>query len=124
MRRAKWLWTPVAAYMAFIFALSSMAQPPAVAQGSDKNLHALLYAGFAVVLARALAGGWRRPVTLAVVAATIVMATAYGVTDEIHQYFVPPRTADVRDVMADALGAAAASAALYLWGIIRGRHGL
>ena len=36
---------------------------------------------------------------------TIVCATVYGISDEFHQWFVPGRTADVHDVMADAIGA-------------------
>ena len=120
----RWLWTPVVVYMAMIFVLSSITDTPSIAQGADKDLHALLYAGLAALVARALAGGWRRRMTAATMLLTIVIATAYGVTDEAHQYFVPARTADVHDVAADAAGAAAAAAALYVWGIIRGRHGV
>ena len=42
--------------------------------------------------------------TMRILAAT-VLATLYGVSDEIHQMFVPPRTPDWQDVCADALGA-------------------
>jgi VanZ family protein len=34
------------------------------------------------------------------------MASAFGASDEFHQAFVPGRTADVADWMADTLGAA------------------
>jgi VanZ family protein len=56
-------------------------------------------------------------VTLRIVLLTIVCATAYGVSDEFHQRFVPGRTADVRDVAADAIGASAA--ALGAWAILK-----
>lgn len=35
----------------------------------------------------------------------IAITTAYGVLDEIHQYFVPGRKADPLDVLADFVGA-------------------
>ena len=87
------------AYMAFIFALSSISHPPA------------------------LSGGWRR-VALRHVALTICFGAIYGASDELHQYFNPPRNVEVADVMADTIGAGAAAAALHAWGIIRGRDGL
>ncbi len=105
--------------MAFIFGLSSIAHPPSLPEGADKNFHALLYSGLAVLVARALAGGWRRRVTLAAALATIAIATTYGVTDEWHQSFVPPRSSDAFDVVADGIGATAAAFAVYAWGIIR-----
>ena len=55
--------------------------------------------------------------------ATGYFSTIYGVTDEGHQYFVPPRQTDVFDLMADAIGAAVSAGVLYA-GIIRTRHGL
>ncbi len=42
----------------------------------------------------------------------------YGVSDEVHQLFVPRRQFDVRDLAADAVGAGARPAAWWLWGII------
>jgi VanZ family protein len=45
-------------------------------------------------------------------------STLYGVSDEIHQMFVPPRRADPYDLLADALGACAAAIAVWAWGII------
>jgi VanZ family protein len=110
------LWAPVALYMMFIFWLSSISRPPDLPSGvSDKSAHMLLYSGLAALLVRARAGGWRRPVTLGIAAAAIVVATLYGITDEIHQHFVPPREVEVRDILADALGASLAAGALYAW---------
>lgn len=34
-------------------------------------------------------------------------AVVYGLTDEFHQSFVPGRTPDIRDILTDAIGAAA-----------------
>jgi len=31
-------------------------------------------------------------------------ATLYGISDEIHQHFVPSRTADIADMIADVAG--------------------
>jgi len=102
--------------MAFIFVLSSISRLPALPAGlTDKSGHALLYCGLGALLVRARAGGWRRPVTRGIAVTAVVAATAYGVTDEIHQHFVPPRQSEPADVLADALGAAAAAGALYAY---------
>ncbi|GAB7388897.1 hypothetical protein BSNK01_27350 [Bacillaceae bacterium] len=45
----------------------------------------------------------------------IVLSMAYGLTDEIHQYFVPTRTADVRDLMNDTIGASAAMVCMHVY---------
>src|SRR3954463_8185936 len=97
--------------MAFIFGLSSVSHPPALPQGTDKDLHALLYSGLGILLIRALARGRRAGVTGRIVVAAVVIATLYGVTDEFHQYFVPPRQVEALDVMADGIGASAAAIA-------------
>lgn len=112
---ARWLWTPVVAYMALIFFLSSLTAPPPLPAGTDKDLHALLYAGLGVLLIRALSGGVRRNITVAVAVTAVALAAAYGVSDELHQWFVPNRQLEMLDVVADTTGAALAAAALLLW---------
>ena len=116
------LWWPVLAYMALIFALSSIAEPPSL-PGGDKNLHALLYSGLGFLFARARAGGVRG-VTPLVVAQAAIVGALYGASDELHQYFNPPRAVEALDVVADTAGAGLGAAALYAWGIIRGRDGV
>lgn len=110
------LWAPVALYMMLIFWLSSISQPPDLPRGvSDKSAHVLLYSGLGALLVRARAGGWRRPVTLGIATAAVVVATLYGISDEIHQHFVPRRQVEARDILADALGASLAAGVLYAW---------
>jgi VanZ family protein len=109
------LWAPVALYMALIFGISSVSQPIELPEGvTDKGGHAILYAGLGALVARALVGGWRQPVTTRVWLVTVAVCVVYGITDEIHQHFVPPREADVLDVMADGAGAAVAAGVLRL----------
>jgi VanZ family protein len=99
------LWLPPVLYMLAIFHLSSESNPiPSVTNLVwDKLLHTTEYAGLALLLCRALRGEglrWR----VAIVAA-IVLASGYGISDEIHQRFVPQRDSDVRDWAADTVGA-------------------
>jgi len=114
------LWVPVAAYMAVIFVLSSIPNPPTVPQpGSDKILHFLLYGGLAALVVRAAAGGLDRPVTIRTVIVAVIVSALYGATDELHQHFVPPRQMDAWDLAADSVGAAASALALYAAHAIR-----
>ena len=48
---------------------------------------------------------WRHPARTVALGAWI--ATAFGVSDELHQAFVPGRSSDIADVYADAIGAVA-----------------
>jgi VanZ family protein len=109
------LWGPVVAYAAIIFTLSSISQLPSLPEVvSDKGVHGGLYAGFALVILRALARGrWERVRFLTAFLA-VVLAVLYGVSDEVHQSFVPGRTADAADVAADASGATLAAGVAWL----------
>jgi VanZ family protein len=115
-----WRWGPVVLYMAIIFGLSSMPSPPSGPPGlSDKDLHAVLYFGLVVLVVRALAGGLRRAVDARTAVLAVAICTVYGITDEIHQHFVPPRQMDVFDAAADTVGASIAAAGLFAIGRIR-----
>jgi len=112
------LWGPVLAYMAGIFYLSAQSNPPVPGGIPDWILHGVEYFGFAVVVFRAVSGGLPAVVTRASVAASMAIVTTYAISDEVHQLFVPYRTADLRDVRSDIVGASIALVACWAWHII------
>ena len=65
-----------------------------------------------------VAGGLGAQVTAVRAMATMIIAVAYAVSDEAHQLFVPNRTADAGDVLADAAGASVALIVCRAWNII------
>jgi VanZ family protein len=94
--------------MALIFHLSSQSDPmPAVTPLVwDKLLHLTEFGVLAVLFYRAFTGegaGWQLAAMLALLATSL-----YGATDEWHQAFVPMRSSDVRDWIADTAGGAVA----------------
>lgn len=97
------LWAPVVIWMAVIFTVSSLTLPPGARFVPDWLSHGFEYAVLGGLVVRALAGG--APSTALVLAGAVGLATAYGVTDEIHQSFVPGREADALDVVKDLAGA-------------------
>lgn len=68
---------------------------------NDKVKHFALYAVFAGLVWRAMAGNGRHPLRAA--AGTGVLVALYGASDELHQHFVPGRSADVMDGVVDAV---------------------
>lgn len=112
------LWGPVAAGMALVFGLSSMSSPPVPPNVWDKLLHAGAYGGLALVTLRATAGGRLAGLTGRALLLAWAITTAYGASDEVHQSFVPQRSADLFDVVADGVGAAVALGAAQAAGII------
>lgn len=119
MSRRAHKWTPVLAYMAGLFALSSVSNPPALpGEPSDKLVHAVLYAGLGSVSLRAVVDRrWSR-ITARRALDAVLIAVAYGAFDEFHQSFVAGRQSDLADLIADASGAVTSAVALWLWGIL------
>ena len=110
-------WFPVIIYCALIFFQSSRPVPESIPEIPylDKLLHAGAYALLGAMFFRAyrttaLGGKLHYIITL-----SILSAGLYGIGDEFHQYFVPYRSADILDALADivgsAIGAFAAAAA-------------
>ena len=103
-------WLPVAAYMALIFYLSSLPHPDEnlpkflFEKVSDKVLHVIEYAVLAVLCYRAFRRAAGPFVMRHAVVLAIMTASFYGVTDEVHQAFVPFRTATWLDWAADTAG--------------------
>ena len=103
-------WVPVLAYAGLVFALSSLSRPEALMPSlleevGDKTLHAVEYGVLGILCYRAFrgaAGAWAAARALPL---AILVALLYGLTDEVHQAFVPHREADVWDWVADGTGA-------------------
>jgi VanZ family protein len=116
---AWWRWVVVAGYMAAIFTVSGgpgPELPPGLSW--DKVLHAGAYAVMTGLVVWAMTRGRLRDATGRALLAGVLVAAAYGATDELHQAFVPGRQSDVFDFLADAIGALAAAGAIRAWGII------
>ncbi len=120
--RQVWLWGPVVLQMAVIFMASSIPNLKRLPGGvPDWFGHGAGYAilgGFAL---RAFAGGRMRGVTLVAVLTAVGLSAAYGVTDELHQAFVPGRSPELADVLADTTGAALAAGAGWIWSLVARR---
>ena len=100
-------WLPTAVCVSGIFYLSQQSAPLGGApnEGWAAGAHLLLYAALAALLLRAFASGTSAP-TWALALVTFALAVLYGVSDEIHQAYVPGRTASEADIALDAAGAA------------------
>jgi VanZ family protein len=101
-------WALTGLWALVIFALSSIpgrALPPVqLFAGIDKVVHLAIYAGLGALAFVAARKTWTFSGPSTVMLAT-ALALVYGVTDEVHQLFVPARSADPLDVAADGLGA-------------------
>ena len=100
------LWLAPVIYLAAIFVISSQPQPmiaPPGWFGGDKVAHFGAYAGLGVLLCRAYLGSGLN--ASAAFWLTVLTASLYGASDEWHQSFVPNRSADAADWLADSLGA-------------------
>jgi VanZ family protein len=99
--RALTVWLPVVAWAAVIFTLSSIPNF-STAEGLlggvlSSAAHAVEYAVFGALLVRAVG----------VRVLAFAAGSAYAITDEIHQSFVPGRFASGLDLVIDAVGLAA-----------------
>lgn len=118
-RRLAWLWVPPLALMGAIYVSSSQADIVAPSLISDKGIHGGVYGLLGLLLLRGLAEAAWSGVTGRTVLLAVALATAYGLSDEWHQSFVPGRTAEWADLVADAAGASLATGAAWSCGIIR-----
>lgn len=105
-----WRWGPVVACMAAIFYESSQTQVPDLPAGlSNHTGHFIAYAVLAATALRALARMRWSGVSLGTAAGAVLIASAYGVSDELHQRFVANRFSGADDWIADTLGALTAA---------------
>lgn len=94
--------------MGVIFFASSQTDLPRLPAGlTDYTGHVIGYAILGLLALRAFAGATWRGVTTASAWRAVLFSSAYGATDELHQFWVPNRYPGLGDWVADTVGAAA-----------------
>ena len=103
-----WGWSPAAVLMGTIFYISSRPAPEIFRTqyifSQDKFLHMGVFFLLAFLIARGFfwEGKPWKPLWLWT---AIALSALYGISDEVHQAFVPERTSEFADWVADLIGA-------------------
>ena len=122
MRRARYAlgvafaWLPACAYTALIWWLSAHTLHFQLIDHfplRDKGVHFLEYALLGLLMAHAVRVSW--PAQRLRYLASFWVTCGLGLVDELHQVYVPGRTGDAKDLMADAIGAALATVLYAAW---------
>ena len=92
------IWPVVLAAVIFFASSHSQVASPGITRADDKFGHFGVYGLLGTLVCR-LGRGWRTAL------ASLVVVAAYGASDEWHQSFVPGRSSDVMDWIADTTGA-------------------
>ncbi|MBI5739379.1 MAG: VanZ family protein [Nitrospirae bacterium] len=102
IRTAVAFWLVTVAYMGTIFFLSSITFIlPKLPSNSDKIIHLIMYIPLGLLLFLSFERSGLKKYLFAV---SLVIGGIYGVSDEIHQSFVPGRVAAASDAVADFIG--------------------
>jgi VanZ family protein len=112
-------WIPAGLAVGGIFLGSSVPgtslPPPGFLPGQDKIVHLFEYGLLGFLVAWALQRRSDRPRSArAIFLGAVGFALLYGLSDEFHQSFVPARSVDAFDVLADLAGGAIGAALLLL----------
>jgi VanZ family protein len=99
-------WFPILLYCLLIFIQSSHPSPDITPHWPfmDKVLHFAAYALLGALFLRAFNTTRIKQNLKLIIILSILLTSLYGISDEIHQSFVPFRTADVMDALADIIG--------------------
>ncbi len=99
-------WFPILIYCLLIFIQSSYPSIKSVPELPyiDKVLHFFAYALLGALFLRAFKTTRIKNKLKLILILSVLLSSLYGISDEIHQYFVPYRSADHMDVLADMLG--------------------
>lgn len=99
-------WAPVISYCVFIFIQSEF--PSAIKTHDiphiDKLAHFLGYGLLGILFFRAFRTTSLKENADRLMLFSMAASILYGISDEIHQYYVPFRSADIADALADMLG--------------------
>ncbi len=99
-------WLPIFVYCTLIYIQSSYPSPEEVPQLPyiDKVLHFAAYALLSALFFRAFKTLPIKDNIRLITILAITLSSLYGISDEIHQHYVPYRDADIMDALADIIG--------------------
>lgn len=112
-------WLPVYLYSGLIFIFSSLSFP---STGLDFEvpltnlIHVIEYAILGFLLFRALLNSNYNFSKINLVIFCIGISTIYGILIEIHQYFIPTRSPEIKDILFNFLGSGLGVIFLYIQG--------
>ena len=109
-------WIPAVAWASAIWYLSSQPVPSSPLDIPDYLSHALEYGLLGGLVWRGLTGRILTRPAPWVPLALVAICTGYGLTDELHQGFVPGRDPSISDVAADTVGSILAAGGLWVVG--------
>ncbi len=112
------LWIPVFLWLALMLAVSSLPGkelPEADIPFADKAAHFAEYLVLGLLMFRAVSLGPKNIVLAKQLILSIIIISAYAAFDEWHQSFIPGRSADVLDFIADAAGAFCGMIIYIIW---------
>ncbi len=113
-------WFPIFLYCLLIFIQSSY---PSIERTHelpylDKVFHFVAYALLGALFLRAFKTSRIKNNIRFILILSVLLSFLYGISDEIHQHFVPYRSADLMDVLADMLGGLMG---VYIYQLIAGK---
>ena len=117
LKRFALYWLPLILYCAFIYIQSANPSPERIPSFPffDKVLHFIAYGFLGILFYRAYQTLRLKDNRNLLMLLSMVSASLYGVSDEIHQSFVPSRSAEAADVIADFLGSVCCVYLYHLW---------
>lgn len=116
MKKFMFIWGPVFLFAMFIFIMSSVSSPGGKDPFPhfDKVAHFMVYGVLALLIFRAFSRTMGSNKFIMIAILTVFLTVGYGLSDELHQSFVPARDSDIKDIAADGIGAMAAVTILYI----------
>ena len=110
-------WLPLMIFCLAIYIQSSYPSPEEIPTFTfaDKILHFGAYGLLGVLFFRAYETLPLKANKTLLIFMSIGSATLYGISDEVHQYFVPLRQADMMDAVANTVGSICGVYFYHLW---------
>jgi VanZ family protein len=97
-------WIPALVFGAAIYWASDQSQPPGADLAPDYVLHVIGYGFFTLAVVLGVTEGGEKDLTLGKSLVSFLIVLVYGCGDELHQSYVPGRSASLKDILANSLG--------------------